>query len=82
MSAAVGDGLVLFSADRGKYYSFDEITTAIWAELSRPSTVSDLCSRLEAQFDVAPARCESDVLELLHSLREKGLIVVLSPGQT
>lgn len=79
LSAPVGDGLVLFSLDTSKYYAFDEITTAIWERIAAPTTVAELCRTLQEEFDVSPAQCESDVLELLDALHARGLVSIVVP---
>jgi len=82
LSAVVGDGLVLFSADRGKYYSFDEVTSIVWTALAAPTRVEDLCARLRDAFDVPAAECEADVIDVLEDLRSRDLIVVVDGERT
>lgn len=78
LSASLPDGLVLFSAARGSYYAFDPLTTDIWERLAEPVVVAALCRTLEDRFDVTPAQCEADVLQLLAALHTRGLIRIVS----
>lgn len=76
LGASLPDGMVLFSATQGQYYTFDEITTDIWNQLAQPVVVAALCRSLEHRFDVTAVQCETDVLRLLEALRTRGLVVV------
>jgi hypothetical protein len=80
LSAAVDDGLVLFSVRRSQYFAFDEITSAIWTCLDAPITFAQLVERLLAQFDVSAEECAGDVKVLLEDFATRGLISVLPPG--
>jgi hypothetical protein len=78
LSAEVDSGVVLFSEERGKYYAFDEITTAIWEHVKAPIAVADVCRALRQRFDAAEQECETDVLCLLRDLHARGLITVVT----
>ncbi len=77
MSAASGDGLMMFSAEKGRYYGFDDVATAIWQRIESPTQVATLCADLQQAFDVAPERCQADVLGFLQKLEDKGLVRIL-----
>lgn len=72
----VDDELVMADIDRGKYYAFNDIATAIWQNLERPITVEELCARLCQQYEVSAKQCAADVLEFLNKLEERRLISV------
>lgn len=72
----VDDELVMADIDRGKYYAFNDIATAIWQNLERPITVEELCERLCQQYEVSAKQCAADVLEFLNKLEERRLISV------
>lgn len=72
----VDDELVMADIDRGKYYAFNDIATAIWQNLERPITVEELCARLCQQYEVSAKQCATDVLEFLNKLEERRLISV------
>ncbi len=77
MSAKAGDGLIMFSVDKGRYYGLDDVATAIWQRLESPTPVAALCADLQQTFDVAPERCRADVLGFLQKLEAKGLVNVV-----
>ena len=72
----VDDELVMADIDRGKYYAFNDIATAIWQNLERPITVEELCARLCQQYEVSAEQCAADVLKFLNKLEERRLILV------
>ena len=72
----VDDELVMADIDRGKYYAFNDIATAIWQNLERPITVEELCARLCQQYEVSAKQCATDVMAFLKELESRGLILV------
>lgn len=72
----VDDELVMADIDRGKYYAFNDIATAIWQNLERPITVEELCARLCEDYEVEADQCATDVLAFLKELESRGLISV------
>lgn len=76
LCAAIDGEIVALNADRGICYGLDPIASSIWNMLEHATLVGDLCSRLTARYRVEPSVCERDVLDLLHELRDEGLIVV------
>jgi hypothetical protein len=78
VSAAVGESLVMFSVEKGRYYGLNELASDVWKRIETPITVSTLCADLQKVFDVTPERCETDVLDFLRKLDAKGLLKVAS----
>jgi len=76
VSAPVDDELVMADVDAGKYYALNNIATAIWEGIEKEITVQDLCSKLQAEYDVPPDRCETEVLDFVNQLHTKGLVNV------
>ena len=74
VSAPIGDELAMMDVDTGSYYMLDDIGTFVWEAISGPTRVADVLVRVREQYDVSAERCEADVLALLESLREKGLL--------
>jgi hypothetical protein len=74
---SVGEGAVLFAADRELYYGANEVAAFVWEQLD-PADISfaDLCEAVHARFpggDLEQIR--SDVIELLEDLERHGLVV-------
>ena len=74
VSAPLEEWLVMMDIDAGKYYLLDDIASFVWTRLAAPTSVADLVDELCSQYDVAPSRCEADVLPFLTELHEKGLV--------
>jgi hypothetical protein len=68
---------VILELGRGTYFGLDPIGTRVWNLIQEPSTVASVCETLVREYDVARARCESDVLSLLAELEDSGLIQVV-----
>lgn len=79
LSADVGGRTVLMSLEQGKYYDFDAIGSDIWERLASPTSVSALCAALSARYAGEPTVIQTDVLALLATLVEQGLIEI-RPG--
>ena len=60
----------------GVYYGLDPVGAQIWALLRQPVRVDGIRDVLLAEYDVAPERCERDLLALLDRLAAEGLIDV------
>jgi hypothetical protein len=48
----------------------------IWDALEQPRSLAELCDVVVSEFDVAPAECQTDVMQLLASLEQEGLIEI------
>ena len=77
VSSAVEGEAVILETGRGTYYGLDPIGTHVWALIQEPASVASICETLVSEYDVAPARCEADVLVLLNQLGESGLVEVV-----
>ena len=80
VAAPVGDELVMFSVELGKYYALNEGAAAVWQGIEQPVTVEQLCAALQERFDVSPEECRRGVFGYLEELEAKGLIRVVPPG--
>jgi hypothetical protein len=74
VSAPLNEWLVMMDIDAGKYYMLDDVASYVWTRLAAPTSVADLVDALCSHYDVAPSRCEADILPFLTALHEKGLV--------
>jgi hypothetical protein len=74
-SAEVGGEIILMSLEEGRYYTLDDIGSAIFRRLGGPVLVSVLCDELAREYAAEAAAVEQDVLDLLRNMLENGLIV-------
>ena len=80
VAAPVGDELVMFSAELGKYYDLNEGTAAVWQGIEHPVTVEQLCAALQERFEVSTEECRRDVSGYLEEFEAKGLIRIVPPA--
>ena len=65
----------MMDMDAGRYFVLDDVAGFIWKRLEHPTSVKELLAELGRRYDVAPPRCEADVVPFLRDLHAKGLIV-------
>ncbi len=76
VDAEVDDDIVALNLDTGTSYGLNSVGARIWKRLAEPTRVSDLCASLVAHYDVEPATCAGQVLELLGQLQSESLLKV------
>jgi hypothetical protein len=75
--AEIDGEIALMSLEKGRYYSLDDIGSAIFRRLGEPVLVSVLCDELAREYRAQSAVVERDVLNLLRSMLENGLVVLV-----
>ncbi len=70
------DELLGIDAQAGYYYAMNESAGRVWEIIAEPVTVQTICTQLRKEFAVPPEECERDVLTLLESLSDAGLVQV------
>lgn len=76
LTSPIENELVMFDAEAGKYYGFNEVATAIWNHLDQAKTIEDICHQLTNEFEIKHEDCLREVLDFLPKLVEKGLLEV------
>ena len=61
----------------GTYFGLDPVGAIVWSLIGQPRRVVEIRDSLLDQYDVEAERCSRDLLQLLSSLHEHGLIQVL-----
>ena len=67
---------VLLSLKTARYYGLADVGARIWDLVHEPVRVSSICETIAREYEVAPERCEADVLRFLEELESNGLIEV------
>jgi hypothetical protein len=62
----------------GVYYGLDPVGARIWNLIREPVTFAQIRESLVGDYDVEPARAESDIREFLTRLAEQGLVEITS----
>jgi hypothetical protein len=76
LSAGIDGEVVALDVARGACYGLDPIASRIWSLIETPTAIGEVCRVLVAEYDVDPAICETDVLDLLADLCVEGLVVI------
>ena len=72
--ARQADATVLLDAERGRYYTLNEVAGRIWELLAAGEPVIEILGCLRDEFEVEGSVLEADVATLLASLLEARLI--------
>lgn len=70
-----GEAIILNLA-KGLYFGLDPVGTRIWMVLAESSSVGRAIEVLAGEYDVEPAVAAQDVVELVSTLRDQGLLIV------
>lgn len=76
VSCSLADEAAILHMRSGVYYGLDPVGARVWSLLAEPRSVQDLRAMIVEEYEVEPAKCESDLLRLLEQLRTEGLIEV------
>lgn len=76
VSCPLQDEVAILDLAAGVYYSLDPVGARVWELLAAPRSVGAIRDALVAEYDVEPARCERDLLELLRDLARAGLVEI------
>lgn len=60
----------------GVYYGLDEVGARVWSLIQEPKAVREILEVLVAEYEVEAERCSDDLLALLASLADEGLLEV------
>jgi hypothetical protein len=72
----LGGETVLLGLKSARYYGLADVGARIWELLEAPIAVSKICETICREYDVAPDRCEADVIRFLDDLAENELVEV------
>ena len=76
LGSELGSEVVMLSLRDGTYYGLDEVGAEIWRLIQAPMTIGRLVASLVDTYDVDAGRCRMDVISLITSLRDRGLVEV------
>ena len=75
MSRLVGDETVLLDMATGIYFGLDGVGKRIWESVADGQTVGQAAATIAGEYDVERARAETDVIEFVGELLERGLLL-------
>jgi hypothetical protein len=77
LASSIGDELVMFDAEAGKYYGLNPVASNIWSLLDEPKSINELCDHLMNKFEITRENCIKEVIEFIPRLESKGLLEVV-----
>ncbi len=69
----IGEETILLDTQGGRYFGLDPVGTRIWQLLRKHGALRPVYEVLLSEYEVQPARLETDLLTLATKLVEKGL---------
>lgn len=82
VACSLGEEAAILHMSKGVYYGLDPVGARVWNLLQQPRAVEEIRETLVAEYEVEPARCQTDLLGLLESLQSEGLIEVRDASAT
>ena len=70
-----GEAAIL-NIKNGVYYGLDPVGARIWSLMQEPRVVAEIQNVIAREYDVEPAQCARDLVDLLEKLLAEGLIEV------
>jgi hypothetical protein len=67
---------VILGLRDGVYFELNEVGARIWQLLQQPRSLQSVLDTLLDEYDVAPAKCEADLLSLVENMLRRGLVEI------
>ena len=68
--------VVVLNTDSGIYYSLEKVGARVWELIQSPVSIESLRDAIMAEYEVEEQQCAGDLLSLLESLQDAGLVEV------
>jgi hypothetical protein len=80
VSSELSGETVILNLKDGLYFGLNEVGNSIWQQIQQPTTFSQIQSQILAEYDVEPAVCEQDLVNILNQLYRVGLVEIQDSG--
>lgn len=71
--------IVLLDINAGTYYGLNEVGARVWQVIQQRRRIDEIHTLLLDEYEVDPARCKEDLIQLLQSLHARHLIRLGQP---
>lgn len=78
VSADLANEAVVLDLKSGTYFGLNPVGARVWQLLQSPRPIHVVRDVILDEYEVEPARCEQDILDLLNDMAARGLIEVWS----
>ena len=75
-SCRLEDEVAIVQLKAGIYYGLDPVGARIWELIATPRSLRTVRDALLAEYEVDAERCESDLLRLVQTMMEAGLVEI------
>lgn len=69
----------MMDIQEGNYYGLEEPGTRIWELAESPVPVSEICEVLQAEYEIAPAQCATEVISFVEELQTRQVVTLTNP---
>lgn len=76
VSSDFGEEVAILDFKAGVYYGLDDVGARVWQLVQEPKKVREIRNALLEEYEVAPDRCERDLVALLRNLAGENLIEI------
>jgi len=73
-SCRLGSESVVLDLKQGKYFGLNDVAARVFELLAQPHSLDELVATITREYEVDPARCASDLRQLLAELERLGVI--------
>lgn len=77
VSGRLHEEIVMMDIDKGKYFSLNEVSTRIWDHLEKPLSLTQICEKLQAEYEVSEDVCLKQTENHLKEMVKLSLIKVI-----
>jgi len=74
LASMLGNEMVIMDTINGNYIGLNVVSSTIWNHLEHELTITELISKLLAEYEVDPSACEEETLYCLNKMVEQGLV--------
>ena len=79
LESDVDDEIVALDVNKGQCYGLNLVGSRVWRLLETPTSLQDICSTLQEEYEVESEVCRGEVERLLADLQSEGLVEVQTP---
>ena len=69
----IGDELILFDEDAGRYFATGPVGARIWEWIATERSIGEICDALQKEFEVSAETCETECMAFVARLKDQGL---------
>jgi hypothetical protein len=80
VSTEMPDELIILNLADGTYYGLDPVSAFIWHHIQTPRSIVQMVDALTSEYDVSADEACADILQLLDTLRARGLVELVIRG--